>query len=73
MIPGSATDPDAAIHNGINILLANGVTTFLANGKPTFKQGPSLPGNTHDSMILDICVFDNFTLIAKLFAKPYEY
>ena len=46
---------------------------LVANSKPIFKDDPSISGNPTDGMILDNCVFENFTLIAELFAKPYKY
>ena len=51
-------------------LLANCWSKFFINDKSDFSNGArSLPRNSPDFTILYSCVFDNFILAGKLFAK----
>ena len=69
-IPAYATDAAAVNPNDINAILVDDVNIFLANVKLIFNNGSrKSPRNSPDWMIFDICVFNNFTLIAELFAK----
>ena len=62
---------DAGVNlNDIRIILANGWSTFFNNGKPYYPR--SLARNPLDCIILDIWVFDNFTLADKLFANVWQ-
>lgn len=66
----SAAYAAAVNYNVIEILLANDVSTFLFNGKPVLNSGPrSLPRNSPDCIILEICIFDK--LSANYLHKPY--
>ena len=72
-IAASVADVAAINPNGIKTLLANGFGIFPIKGNPACTNGPkSLYKNPPDCPILCNCVFDNFILAKKLFAKVYE-
>lgn len=58
----SSVDVDVAISNLIKKNLANDVSTFPVKSKPVFINRPSsLPRKLHDCILLEICVFNNYT------------
>ena len=66
----SAADAAAVNPNGIKGPLANDLSTFFINGDSIFNNGPrSLTRNSPNCTILDSCVFHDFILVDKLFAK----
>lgn len=69
-IPANAGDAAAPNPNDLSTPLVNSVSMFLANGKLILSNGQrSLPGDSLYWKVLDIFIFDNFELIAELFAK----
>ena len=66
-------DAAAVNANDINTILVDDINIFLANVKLIFDNGSKKsPRNSPDWMIFDICVFNNFTLIAELFVKALQ-
>ena len=69
----SVADAAVANPNGIKVLLPNGFSTFFIKGKPVVSNGPrSLTKNPLDYPMLDIWVFDNFTLPNELLGKALQ-
>ena len=66
----SVADDDVVYPNGMSTLLDSAANTFLANVKPVFDNSPrNLRKKSSDWMVLDICLFGNFTWIAEIFVK----
>ena len=57
----------------MSTLLSNKFNTFLPKNKPVSSNGErSLLKNLPNQIILNICVFNNFTLIGKSFTNIYN-
>ena len=69
----SATDAAAVNINSMKTLSANAFITFIINSKLTIINGRRrLPRNGPDCIILNSCIFDNFTLTDEFLAKALQ-